>query len=233
MTNFSHAADEVSRSLDPTGRSSRLIDIYLTVKDAVIAQGFAWEIDWQAERRLDRVQESDFLRESAWTVLSTGFRESVVRRFFEPLSEAFLGWHSAVLIHGSRARCKRAALHVFSNERKVNAILDIAAIVAECGFETIRSRIKEDGVSFLQTLPYIGSVTAFHLAKNLGLPVVKPDRHMQRIARAAGFGSPHELCEVIVDRVGDPIQVVDVVLWRYATLFSNYVATFASLSKSH
>lgn len=220
----------MNRSLDPTGRSSRLVDIYLTAKDVVIEQGFAWEIDWQAGRRLDRVQESDFLRESAWTVLSAGFRESVVRRLFESISEAFLGWHSAALIHGSRAGCKQAALHVFRNERKINAILDIAAIVAECGFETIRSRIREDGISFLRTLPYIGPVTAFHLAKNLGLPVVKPDRHMQRIAKAAGLGSPHELCEMIADRVGDPIQVVDVVLWRYATLFSNYVAVFAALS---
>ncbi|MGH8580191.1 MAG: hypothetical protein ACREVK_08760, partial [Gammaproteobacteria bacterium] len=163
-------------------------------------------------------------------VLSAGFRESVVRKLFNPISDAFLGWRSAAVIHANRAGCKQAALHVFSNERKVNAILDIAGTVAECGFDVIRNRIQEDGVPFLQTLPYIGSITAFHLAKNLGLPVVKPDRHLQRIAEAAGFGSPHELCEVIADRVGEPIQVIDVVLWRYATLYSNYVVVFAALS---
>lgn len=230
MANLLPGVAEMKGYLDRTGRSSRLVDIYLAVKGAVIARGFAWEIDWQAERRFDRVQESDFLRESAWTVLSAGFRESVVRRLFGPLSEAMLGWRSAALIHASRGGCKQAALHVFGNERKVNAILDIAAIVAERGFAAIRSGVYEEGISFLRTLPYIGPVTVFHLAKNLGLPVVKPDRHMERIATAAGFGSPRELCEVIAHHLGEPIQVVDIVLWRYATLFSNYTAVFAVLS---
>lgn len=221
---------EMRRRLRSEDRASRLVDVYLTAKDAVIAHGFAWEIDWQADRRFERIQESEFLRESAWTVLSAGFRESVIRKLFGRLSEAFLEWRSARLIYERRRDCRVAALQVFGNERKIAAILDIAGIVAECGFGAIRRRINENGVSFLQTLPYIGPVTAFHLAKNLGFPVVKPDRHMQRIARAAGFRSPLELCEVIANRVGDPIQVIDIVLWRYATLFSNYVAAFTPLS---
>jgi len=226
------SAKEITRGrgLGMEDRSSRLADIYLTAEEAVIAHGFAWEIDWQAERCFERIQESEFLRESAWTVLSAGFRESVIRKLFGSLSEAFLEWRSAGLIHERRRDCKIAALQVFGNERKIAAILDIATIVAECGFGTIRRRIKEDGVSFLQTLPYIGPVTAFHLAKNLGLPVVKPDRHMERMARAAGFRSSFELCQEIANRTGDPIQVIDIVLWRYATLFSNYVAVFTPLS---
>jgi len=203
-----------------------LLDVYLTAKEAVVARGFAWEIDWQAERRLDRIGESDFLRESAWTVLSAGFREAVIRRLFGPLCEAFLGMQSAAAIQANRARCRRDALKVFNNHRKVTAILDIASIVDDMGFERVRRQIELDGVRFLQTLPYIGPITAFHLAKNLGLPVVKPDRHLQRIAAAAGFSSPLEMCQLISDHLGEPVQVVDVVLWRYATLFSDYVRVF-------
>ena len=208
--------------------SAALLDVYLTAKEAVVAGGFAWEIDWQAERRLDRIGESEFLRESAWTVLSAGFRETIVRRLFGPLCEAFLGMRSAAAIQANRARCRRNALKVFNNRRKVNAILDIASIVDEMGFECVRRQIEEEEVRFLQTLPYVGSVTAFHLAKNLGLPVVKPDRHLQRIAAAAGFSSPLELCQLISDHLGEPVQVVDVVLWRYATLVSDYVMVFAA-----
>lgn len=208
--------------------SAALLNVYLTAKDAVVARGFAWEIDWQAERRLDRIGESDFLRESAWTVLSAGFREAVVRRLFGPICEAFLGMQSAAAIQANRACCRRDALKVFNNRRKVTAILDIVSIVNEMGFERVRRQIAQDDVRFLQTLPYIGAVTAFHLAKNLGLPVVKPDRHLQRIAAAAGFSSPLELCQLISDHLGDPVQVVDVVLWRYATLFSDYVMVFAT-----
>ena len=206
-----------------------LLDVYLDAKEAVVAQGFAWEIDWQTERQFDRVDESDFLRESAWTVLSAGFREVVVRRLFVPFCEAFIGMESAAVIKANRARCRRDALKVFNNHRKVTAILDIASIVDDMGFERIHRKIEQDGIRFLQTLPYIGSITAFHLAKNLGLPVVKPDRHLQRIANAAGFSSPMELCQLISDHLGEPVQVVDVVLWRYATLFSDYVMVFASL----
>lgn len=208
--------------------SAALLDVYLTAKDEVVARGFAWEIDWQAERRLDRIGESEFLRESAWTVLSAGFREAIVRRLFYPVCEAFLGMRSAAEIQANRARCRRDALKVFSNRRKVNAILDIASIVDEMGFERVRRQIEQEEVRFLQTLPYIGSITAFHLAKNLGLPVVKPDRHLQRIAAAAGFTSPLELCQLISDHLGEPVQVVDVVLWRYATLCSDYVMVFAA-----
>ncbi len=206
--------------------SAALLDVYLSAKEAVVARGFAWEIDWQAERRLDRIGESEFLRESAWTVLSTGFREAVVRRLFGPICEAFLGMRSAAAIQANRARCRRDALKVFNNSRKVTAILEIASIVEDMGFERVRRQIELDGVRFLQTLPYIGSITAFHLAKNLGLPVVKPDRHLRRIAAAAGFSSPLELCQLISDQLGEPLQVVDIVLWRYATLFSDYVVVF-------
>lgn len=213
------------------GAPAALLDVYLTAKEAVVARGFAWEIDWQAERRLDRIDESEFLRESAWTVLSAGFRETVVRRLFVPICDAFLGLQSAAVIQANRIGCRRAALEVFNNQRKIDAILDIACVVADSGFEVIRRRIQEEDVRFLQTLPYIGSITAYHLAKNLGLPVVKPDRHLQRIAKAAGFSSPRELCELISHRVGEPVQVVDVVLWRYATLFSDYVAVFATVPR--
>ena len=213
------------------GKLPDLFDTTLTVKDAIVALGFSWKMDWQAERRFDRVRESDFLREAAWTVLSAGFRESVVRKIFGHICDAFLDWQSAALIQAQRADCRRAALHVFNNHRKVDAILNIACVVADSGFEVIRRRIQEEDVRFLQTLPYIGSITAFHLAKNLGLPVVKPDRHLQRIARVAGFGSPREMCELISHRVGEPIQVVDIVLWRYATLFPDYMAVFAAVPR--
>ena len=205
-----------------------LLDVYLNAKEAVVARGFAWEIDWQAERRLDRIDESEFLRESAWTVLSAGFREAVVRRLFVPVCDAFLGMRSAAVIQANRDRCRRAALRVFNHRGKVNAILDIASIVDKMGFERVRRKIAQEEVQFLQTLPYIGSITAFHLAKNLGLPVVKPDRHLQRIAAAAGFRSPQELCQLISNHLGEPVQVVDVVLWRYATLFSDYVMVFTA-----
>ena len=41
--------------------------------------------------------------------------------------------------------------------------------------------MRTEGVNYLTTFDQIGPVTAFHLAKNLGLDVVKPDRPLVRM----------------------------------------------------
>jgi hypothetical protein len=74
------------------------------------------------------------------------------------------------------------------------------------------------GIDYLQTFDFIGPVTAFHLAKNIGLDVVKPDRHLLRLAAAAGCNHPSELCGAIAEVTGDKVSVINLILWRYATL---------------
>ncbi len=83
------------------------------------------------------------------------------------------------------------------------------------------------GVDFLKTLDFIGPITCYHLAKNIGLDVVKPDRHLVRITEATKFANPHDLCSLIAEMTGDKITVVDLVLWRYATLNDQYVSIFS------
>lgn len=196
----------------------QLASLYLTAKERVIDAGFANEIDWQEDVSLDDLNESTFLRESAWVVLSSGFRESILRRLFVDISSAFLNWGSAALIVSHRETCERKALLVFRNERKISAILEIIERVASTGIEAIRRQILDRGTEFLTEFPFIGPVTACHLAKNLGVPIVKPDRHLTRIAARAGYESPDRMCRVISEYVGDTLGVIDVVLWRYATL---------------
>jgi hypothetical protein len=75
-----------------------------------------------------------------------------------------------------------------------------------------------DPVRELRKLPFIGPVTRYHLAKNLGIDVVKPDRHLTRLATTLGFRSAENMCTVIGRAVGEPAAVVDIVLWRYCSL---------------
>jgi hypothetical protein len=65
-----------------------------------------------------------------------------------------------------------------------------------------------------------------HLAKNLGLPVAKPDRHLVRIAGAAGYPNVDALCKDISEITQHPPSVVDVVLWRFATIQPSYLDSF-------
>ncbi len=212
--------------------NSQLAAVYLTAKQTVITAGFQQEIDWQSSLRFWQTQETDFLREAAWVVLSTGFRESVVRRKFPEITKAFLHWRSARAITERRAWCRRKAISIFANRQKIDAIVAIAAEVSKTGFPLVRERIGSGGVNYLQTFPYIGPVTSCHLAKNLGLNVAKPDRHLARAARSAGISCPQKMCEIIHQMVGDPVSVVDLVIWRYATINPHYSNAFGAVSSN-
>ncbi len=209
--------------------SENLASIYMDLKEFVIRAGYEHEIDWQSDLNIEYITETDFLREAAWVVLSAGFRESAVRKCFQGVSKAFLHWCSAKRIHVCRKRCQNRAISVFGNRRKIEAITEIVKRVADDDIECIKMRIKSRGVEYLQELPYIGPVTSHHLAKNIGLHVVKPDRHLVRMAHIAGHNSPMEMCSEVAGSVGDSLAVVDLVFWRYATLNRDYEMEFYKL----
>ena len=54
------------------------------------------------------------------------------------------------------------------------------------------------------------------ICPNLGYATAKPDRHLVRLAAALGYEDVHQLCLSLSEATGDPVQVVDVVLWRYS-----------------
>ena len=203
-----------------------MVDQYLLAKEILIQQGYAPEISWQDSVNFSRVTEQDFLREAAWVILSAGMREAVIRRLFPRISAAFFEWESARRIAQERKRCRRLALGCFRNQRKIDSIIRIAEIVDAEGFDRMKARISKQGPETLQGLPYIGPTTCFHLAKNIGLDVAKPDRHLVRVAKATGFETPAALCAELAGAVGDRNAVVDIVIWRFATIYDGYVDFF-------
>jgi hypothetical protein len=206
--------------------SRKLCESYLTARETLVSLGFAHEADWQESRRLSSLSERDFLRQGAWTILASGFREATVRRIFPEISRAFLNWTSARSIAQHRAGCESRARRVFNHALKIRAIGSLCERVADEGFCNIRRKIESNGVEFLRTFAFIGPTTSYHFAKNIGFDVVKPDRHLLRLCKAAGFGSPNEMCRVISAITGDRLAVIDIVLWRYATVTSDYVRRF-------
>ncbi|HUW65883.1 MAG TPA: hypothetical protein VMW83_14560, partial [Spirochaetia bacterium] len=55
----------------------------------------------------------------------------------------------------------------------------------------------------------------YHLARNVGLDVVKPDRHMVRLAQYLQYSSPDELVSEIASETGERKGLIDFVLWRW------------------
>jgi len=206
--------------------SDKIIQVYVAIKEAVRTKGYEKEIEWQSNVVFDNVTESYFLREVGWVVLSAGMREIVIRRKFAEISAAFCHWKSAGKIQRNSEACRAHALSIFNHEQKIDAILVIAKRISSRGFKNFKKRVEEEGVAFISQLPFMGPATSFHLAKNIGLDFAKPDRHLLRISAAAGFPDPGGMCKTISERVGDSVAVVDLVMWRFATLCPDYLEFF-------
>lgn len=71
----------------------------------------------------------------------------------------------------------------------------------------------DDKLEFCASLPWVGKITKYHLAKNFGVDVCKPDVHLQRLSDHAGT-DPHSLCAALAAESGYRIATVDVILWR-------------------
>jgi hypothetical protein len=138
-----------------------------------------------------------------------------VRRVFNHVSLCFCDWESASAIVEARVACRAAALASFRNPAKLDAIVTIAQDVNRRSFAAIKTAMQSNPIGELRRLPYIGPVTVWHLAKNLGLDVAKPDRHLVRLSSCFGFRSTAQLCAALSEITGEQIKVVDLILWRY------------------
>jgi len=203
-----------------------ILAAYRQAKDIVLRAGFGQEISWQLSVNLSSITESDFLREHAWVTLSSGMRERVIRSLFEAVTVSFCYWESAKVIAENASRCRRLALMRFNNIRKIEAIIAAARSVSSRGFDSLKKALYQDPLATLQSLPYIGPVTCYHLAKNIGLQVAKPDRHLTRLADSVGYSDVQLFCKHISLESGDIIPVVDIVLWRFASMTEGYLDLF-------
>ncbi len=209
--------------------SEGLARAYLKALSTIENEGFAAEIDTFFFARPGRITEPRFLREYAWVVLNSGFRESVVSKLFDAFSSCFFEWQSAQRIVDTANFCEQSALRVFGHAGKVRAIVDVARVLAQHGLDSVLSAGSPQTV--VAKLPYIGRVTTAHLLKNLGVSMAKEDRHLARLAASMGFASAQSLCECISDVVGHPVGAVDTVLWRFSTISSQPCSQFALLAQ--
>jgi hypothetical protein len=200
---------------------------YKVVKQAILQAGFKGEILWQSKRSMQKLNERTFLREAAWVIFSGGMRESVVRQKFPGISLAFRSWESADAILDNSASCRDKALACFNHRGKVEAVIEVARRVASQGFGRFHEELQNRPLDFLLEFPYLGPATSRHLAKNLGVQVAKPDRHLQRVASVMGYNSPELMCQEIAAVVLDDVAIVDLVIWRYATLDKHYIQLFS------
>lgn len=172
---------------------------YLALKGQLIIDGYGHEIDWQTNL-LPCDNECTFANEAIWVILNSGMKEQIARSIWNSIKSA---WANGL-----------PTSFAFKHAGKVNAIDYIKQNGTELFNKYTQSSHK---LEYLQTIPFIGPITKYHLAKNLGHDVVKPDRHLVRIAKTYNTNC-EDMCEKLSKETGDKVSVVDIVIWRSANL---------------
>lgn len=208
-----------------SSKLNRTLRYYFNAKQVVVDAGYGHEIVWQDTAALCDVNVQIFYSEYAWVVLSSGMRESVIKRKYLELSELFEVWQDPNKIIKSKNTYRRKALSIFNHKGKIDALIWMAQHLSDVNVNEEINTIKVEGIEYLCTYPYLGNATSLHFAKNIGFIVAKPDRHLIRISDYLGYSSPEQLCKIVSNTIGEKESIIDLILWRYATLTKSYLKT--------
>jgi hypothetical protein len=137
-----------------------------------------------------------FASEVIFVICNSGMKNTVALQIFERCIEAL--YRGQPVFEVFKHAGKAAAIEtVWRDQAKLRA--EYAAAV--------------DKLAYAQTLPWIGPITAYRVAKNFGADVAKPDVHLVRLAEREGC-TPQDLCERLARETGLRVAAVDTVLWR-------------------
>lgn len=141
----------------------------------------------------------DFALEVVFVICNSGMQNVVARAIFERCRHSLLGGGSA--------------FDAFKHSGKSRAIDTVWRERVRLYAEFMGAAERGAALEWLATLPWVGPTTKYHLAKNFGLDVAKPDVHLARLAAQVGT-TPQKLCEDIAGAVGLRVAAVETVLWR-------------------
>lgn len=179
-------------------------------------------LSWMRRRPRPTEHETEFfLSEYTWIVSASGFRVSHVQSKWDGLRIAMHGFELERLKEMSSEQIEATYMeHMLRNRAKARAISEtIRRYSARTwDFDELMRRLEAtQDVDILKTLPYIGDALKYHLARNLGLDVAKPDVHMLRLAPRFGYTGDNTgiqaMCEHIARYRKERVGVVDYVLW--------------------
>lgn len=175
-------------------------DVYLDAKQGVIDAGFQYEVDAITDLLSKKPDAWQFFCEFILVVCNSGMKAEVAAMIQDRIWEAI--------------RSGVPVIEAFKHPGKAAAIEHVRENYQILFYEYQNT---EDKLAFLQKLPWIGPITKFHLARNLGMNVVKPDLHLVRIANRF-HTTPEILCRNLEKETGDKAGLIDCVLWRASKL---------------
>lgn len=153
------------------------------------------DIDWSENVKPPTSAEA-FAREAIFVIANSGMKHTIAQSIFRKSMQALLAGTPVSDVFGHKG--KAAAFETIWRDREA---------LYQGFLETT------DPIVYLRALPHIGPITVMHLAKNYGLNLAKPDRHLEKLAARAGVSS-QELCEQLAAETGYRAATIDTILWR-------------------
>lgn len=181
-------------------KTDELIDFFKDAKIYCLMEGHKEEIEITRKRTFNQMKPLNLIQEYVWVVINSGMKNQVAEKIYARF------W-------------KEQDFDVIGHPGKREAIIK-AFLKYKQWFKDLQQ--APDKIEYLGSLHYIGKITKYHLARNLGIDCAKPDRHLVRLAERFNFVDVQEMCQYISIKTGERIGVVDVILWRYCNLKGAY-----------
>ena len=179
------------------------------------------EMDQISSVKHDEVDPTFFFNEYTWVVHATGFSAKAVGKFIPRLIDAYGPYFELASLNSDKA--VERVKSVCNNPQKIKAVHKTSVLMLKGIQKNGWDKFKKENLShpkLLQDLPYIGPVTCFHLARNIGLlECVKPDLHLIRLADHWGFPDCISMCKSMGEGYGLPLGIIDLVVWYAASSF--------------
>jgi len=163
----------------------------------------------------------EFASRVSYVILAGGFSQKTAKKI-----------HNIIMTKMPEKPDVDDLLKIFNNKNKINAIYKIWNNREQYCNDFYSIKNDSDKIKYLQTLPHIGKITANHLARNLGIDVVKYDIWIQRLGVLYGGNSRlydiidngklntkiKKLCDDMFEHLcietNLPRGYIDVVLWK-------------------
>jgi len=158
---------------------------------------WAGQFDW-SETLARPANPEDMALELCWVIVNSGMKSTVAKRIWPKM-------RSMLIFRGYLTKVE------FGHEGKVEAMNSIYR--GRVPLYANMMRVSDaDLADWCEKLPWIGGITKFHAAKNLGADVVKPDRWIARLAARAET-TPEALLRGPSAELGWRLATADLVVW--------------------
>lgn len=170
-------------------------ELFARIDAAVRAAGYDAAID-QSENIMAPTTAAEFASEAIYVICNSGMSNVVAVPIFNRCMKALRAGKSASTVFGHPGKGK-AIDWIWKRRKRLFREFAVAP----------------DMIEFFSALPWIGPITKFHVAKNVGADVAKPDVHLNRLADREGL-TAQELCDRLATETGYRAATIDLILWR-------------------